>query len=219
MRPVPRCSGVVAPVILALGLAQACGGRHGEPPSRPPRVNDPDGEKRYLVQRGPYKAFYDRWGRIARIEHDSNGDGKADRISYHNAQRTPYRIEVDTDLDGRMDRWESYDERGTLLKFGVSRQGRGPDMWVIVDLQGRPQRREYDDDHDGKIERAEILRGVHVIRTEIDGDRDGRIDRWQSWVGSLVVSEELDTDSDGKPDRRVHFSRRGGIVRTERLAP
>ncbi len=212
-----RCSGVL--VLSTLGWAWACGGHHGEPPSQPPVVSEKDGEKRYVVQRGPYKAFYDRWGRIARIEHDSNGDGKPDRISYHNAQRTPYRIEVDTDLDGRIDRWEYYDERGTLLKFGVSRQGQGPDMWVIVDAQGRPQRREYDDDHDGKVERAEILRGVHVIRTEIDSDRDGRFDRWQNWVGNLVVSEELDTDLDGKPDRRVDFNRRGGITRTERLAP
>jgi hypothetical protein len=209
----------VAIGLLMLGTLVACGGRHGEPPSRPPQVADKDGDRRYLVQRGPYKAFYDRWGRIARIEHDSNGDGKPDRISHHNAQRTPYSIEVDTDLDGRMDRWESYDERGTLLKFAVSRQGQRADMWIIVDPQGRPQRREYDDDRDGKVERAEILRGVHVFRTEIDSDRDGRFDRWQDWVGSLVVSEELDTDSDGKPDRRVHFSRRGNVTRTERLAP
>ena len=35
------------------------------------------------AEEAAYKAFYDSGGRLARIEYDSNGDGKPDYIAHH----------------------------------------------------------------------------------------------------------------------------------------
>ncbi len=78
---------------------------------------------------------------------------------------------------------------------------------------------EYDDDGDGRPERAETLREGLVTGVETDTDRDGRMDRWQTWDHGRVTSEVLDTDGDGKPDRRLVFGPGGRLVRMERLTP
>ena len=81
-----------------------------------------------------------------------------------------------------------------------------------LDAQGRDYRREYDDDGDGRPERAEILVNGRVVRTEVDSDRDGRFARWQEWSGGHLIGEDLDTDADGHPDRHVSYDSRGRPV-------
>ena len=118
---------VVAPslALAACGLAGCagqCGARGGLPPPRPPTVKGPDGQKYHLVDKGPYKAFYDRWGRLQRIEYDSNGDGRPDHVARHDGpHRAPTRWTWTLDFDGRTDRWERYDDEGRLLKVGTAR--------------------------------------------------------------------------------------------------
>ena len=43
------------------------------------------------------------------------------------------------------------------MKVGTARQGRGPDNWTFPGPGDQPRRREYDSDHDGRIEKAEVL--------------------------------------------------------------
>jgi hypothetical protein len=210
-------------IYLALGVAlslcscRGCGARGGLPPARPHAVTEADGVTRYRVDKGDVQAYYDRWGRLERIETDSNGDGKRDRISHHAGKKNPGLVEIDTDFDNRVDRWEYYDDSGRLLRIGVSRGGGTPDMWQILDGQGRVLRREYDDDRDGKLDRVESLENDRVTRTEVDSDRDGRIDRWQTWAQGRLVSENLDTDGDGRADRVVLYDSDGKVNGMRRL--
>ncbi len=199
-------------------LLAACGGRGGTPPDVPPVVRGPDGKPYRLVVKGPYAAYYDPWGQLDRIERDSNGDGKPDQIAHYDGAKTAHLLEVDEDFDGRIDRWEDYDAAGKLLKVGVSRRGRGPDLWTVPGPSGVPWRKEYDEDGDGKVDRIEILEAGRVVRVEIDGNRDGRIDRWQEWRNGRLVAEDLDTDGDGKPDRRLRYGAAGQVVGLEPLA-
>ncbi len=208
---------------LALGLAlmlsgcRGCGARGGLPPGRPQVITESDGVTRYQVDKGKAQAYYDQWGRLERIEVDSNGDGKPDRVSHHAGKKQPTRVDIDTDFDGHFDRWELYDDAGRLTRIGASRQGNVPDMWEVLDPQGHVARREYDDDHNGKIDRVEVLEGGRVTQTEVDADRDGRIDRWQHWSQGRLVSEELDTDGDGRPDRIVTYASDGKVTGLRRL--
>ncbi len=196
----------------------ACGGRGGLPPEIPPLVKGPDGIEYRLVQKGPYKAFYDVWGRLDRIEYDQNGDGRADHIAHHEGAKTPHLIDVDEDFDGKVDRWEDYDKDGALVKVGASRRGKGPDMWAVPERAGSPARKEFDDDGDGKIDRVETLdAGGRIVKVEVDADRDGRLDRWQEWRGGRLLAEELDTNGDGKPDRRLAYDARGSVRAIEPL--
>jgi hypothetical protein len=210
---------VVAASLLAASCAGQCGARGGLPPPRPPVVTGVDGRKYHLVDRGPYKAFYDAWGRLQRIEYDKNGDGRADHIARHDGRRRPHQMDVDDDFDGRTDRWERYDDEGRLLKVGTAREpGRAPDLWTAAATAGEPERREHDTDGDGVIERTEVLRDGRVTEVQVDGDRDGRMDRWQRWAEGRLVSEDLDTDRDGKADRTVRYDPRGKVLAFDPIA-
>jgi hypothetical protein len=218
LRLLPR---VLALAVLAsaAGCAGQCGALGGLPPERPPLVKGPDGRTYHLVGKGPYKAFYDRWGRLQRLEFDANGDGRADQIAHHAGARTPRTIEVDDNYDGVIDRWEDYDTTGSLSRVGTSRRGRGPDLWTAAGPDGQPARREYDEDGDGRPDRVETLRAGALSAVEIDQDRDGKLDRWQTWQRGRLTAEELDTDHDGRPDRRLRYGDDGRVLGLDRLAP
>lgn len=205
-------------LVLCAGCAGRCGALGGLPPQRPPLVIGPDGKTYHLVGRGPYKAFYDPWGRLQRLEYDQNGDGRADQIAHHEGARTPRTIEVDEDYDGVVDRWEDYDSSGRLARVGTSRRGRGPDLWSAPGPDGQPARKEYDEDGDSRPDRVETLDGGEVTSVAIDQDRDGRPDRWQSWRQGRLTGEELDTDRDGRPDRRLRYGDDGRVLGLDTIA-
>jgi antitoxin component YwqK of YwqJK toxin-antitoxin module len=198
---------------------RGCGGLGGRPPAPLPVVKE--GQNTYRVlEKGAYKAYYDTMGQLVRILHDSNGDGRPDRIAHYKDGKTIFLIEIDLDGDGWIDRWEHYDANGRLEKVGQWRQARGKeDTFTTLGPDGKPARVEYDDDGDGVIDRAEVLRGGQVVGVEIDADRNGKIDRWQVWEKGRLLREDLDTDGDGKPDRRITYDARGRVLSSLPLAP
>jgi hypothetical protein len=212
-RPVTVWAGAA----LTTACAGQCGALGGLPPEKPPLVHSAEGA-RYLVTRGAYKAFYDREGRLQRLEHDANGDGHPEQVSHHDGQRIPALVEVDQDSDGKVDRWEQYDSAGVLTKVGTSRRGGRPDAWSVLNPEEVELQREYDDDGDGRVERRERRRGGRVAEREVDADRDGTIDRWQTIREGRLVEEQLDTDGDGRPDRRLRYGGQGQILALEILA-
>jgi hypothetical protein len=219
MRRICACGPGLAVALVSITVA-ACGGLGGEPPTPPPFIKNADGTRRHVVDRGRYKAFYDEWGRLERIEHDSNGDGRADRITLHReGAKSPHRIEIDVDFDGRIDRWEDFDTAGQLQRYAVADADGRPTVWTYVDEKSQPTRYEYDRDADGRPERAEVVVDGRVARVELDTDQDGRFDRWQDWKDGRMETESLDTDGDGRPDRRLRYGPAGRIVSVERLSP
>ena len=206
----------------ALALAacadRACGGRGGLPPGPMPMVKRGDGRDYRMLDRGDWKGFYDANGKIAVAEYDSNKDGRADYIAHYDENRQIRLIEVDEDHDSWVDRFEYYDAAGILEKVGRCRKQKGRvDEWTYRAADGRPARIEYDDDGDGKPERAEVMKDGALVRIEMDTDRDGRPDRWQDWDMGRIASEEIDTNGDGKPDRRLVFGPKGRLLRVERV--
>jgi hypothetical protein len=199
---------------LAVPACRGCASRGA--PGPPELVKEADGAARYRVAKGAFKAYYDQWGRLERIERDSNADGKIDQVSHHAGQKEPKLVVVDTDFDGRDDRWEDYDN-AKLVKIGAARQGDAPDMWIYTNARGQIDRREYDDDRDGKVDRAEELDNGRITWTQVDTDRDGRMDRWQLWAQGRLAAEDLDTDGDGKPDRRILYGSDGRVRGLERV--
>jgi hypothetical protein len=208
----------VVALLVATLASLRCGGLSGDPPEVAPIVKGPDGQRRHLVDRGRYRAFYDRWGRLERIEHDSNGDSRPDRITRHAGTRSPYRVEIDENFDGQTDRWEDFTSDGKLHRYAFAEQDGRPRMWTVVGPDGAPMRYEYDRDVDGRTERAEIVEGGLIARVELDTDHNGAVDRWQEWKGGRLQVETLDTDADGRADRRLRYGP-GGVTGVERLTP
>ena len=175
-------------------LLASCGPRPGPSLEGAPVLKGPDGREYRVLSKGRYKAFYDGAGRVERLEHDSNGDGRTDQVALYDGASSPRRVEIDTDFDGKTDRWEAYDDSGKLLSVGTSRaHGDRPDIRTFPGPGGAVQ------------------------RVELDTDGDGKVDRWQELVDGHLVHEDLDTDHDGKPDRRIHYDAQGHVTRLEPL--
>jgi hypothetical protein len=207
-------------------LAAACSGRAcgwggaKAPEGGLPTTTRGDGRTYRVLDKGTWKGYYDAQGRLSVVEYDSNGDGRPDYVAHYDESKQIRLIEVDEDGDAWVDRWEHYGPTGVLEKVGRWRKARGKeDEWTFRGPDGRAVRIEYDDDGDGRPDRAETLREGLVTGVETDTDRDGRMDRWQTWDHGHVTSEVLDTDGDGRPDRRLVFGPGGRLVRVERVTP
>jgi hypothetical protein len=210
-------------MVLVAGSActdRACGGRGGLPPAPLPMVKDPDGRRYYFLDKGQFKGYYDEQGQVARVEYDSNDDGRADYLARYGDGRQIRLLEVDEDYDGWVDRWEYYAGEQKLEKVGRSRHTRGQaDVWRFPGVDGIPLRIEYDEDGDHKVDRTELLQNGVPARIEIDADRDGRMDRWQEWEKGRLRAESLDTKGSGRPDRRLVYGPSGQVVKVEPVGP
>src|SRR5437660_9839079 len=80
---------------------------------------------------------YDReTGKLTLLKYDSKGDGKPDTFSYMDGTRV-VRIEIDTDQDGKVDRWEYYSGDQKLERVGSYRANDGNvDDWSYVNADG-----------------------------------------------------------------------------------
>jgi hypothetical protein len=72
-----------------------------------------------LVQKDQFQALYGPDGRIVRLLHDRDRDGRADGVIVYRRNGKPERGELDTDEDGAIDRWEHFRFDGTLDRVDV----------------------------------------------------------------------------------------------------
>jgi hypothetical protein len=95
------------------------------------RVSGPYGEREPHDSR--VKRVVDpRTGRLQLLIYDADGDGRFDTWSYMDGGRL-LRMEIDTNNDGVIDRWESYRADGALERVGSSSKNDGhPDIWRDV---------------------------------------------------------------------------------------
>jgi hypothetical protein len=75
----------------------------------------------HLVERSGYQVLYDAKGRIQRLLQDANHDGVADAQVLYWPNGKPRAGEIDTDGNGRVDRWETFDTEGKLTRVAATR--------------------------------------------------------------------------------------------------
>ena len=157
-----------------------------------------------------------RTGKLTELTYDFNKNGTIDTWTQMNGAR-PISARQDLDEDGRMDRWEYYDEGGKLVKVGLSRRDRGaPDTWAYPDAQGQIQRVEVSSTGDEtKIDRWETYAGNLLTRAEEDTNGDGRPDKWEGYDQGGLKTATFDENHDGHPDRRLTYSSSGSVVLIE----
>ena len=179
------------PVILLsllLIVLSAC-----SPPLDPRRTN-------FEIRGKEGVAKYDpKTGRLKRLDADINKNGRMETFSYWDATRL-IRIEIDQDEDGKIDRWEHYDENNKMLRIGSSsKDDEIEDTWTYPDEKGFLARVESDGDRDGQIDKREIF-------SPKPGEPDQRI-------LSIV---ELDLDQLGNARRRLYYRPDGTLDRVEK---
>jgi hypothetical protein len=99
-------------------------------------------------------------GRLQQLRYDSDKNGTVDTVSYMDGSRL-LRIEVDSNEDGRVERWDYYGPERRLEKVGFSRQNDGrEDAWSVVGTDGAVSQIEISTERDGRITRIERAFGV-----------------------------------------------------------
>ena len=158
------------------------------------------------------QATYDKGtGKLTELTYDRNKNGKIDTWTEMDGTR-PVRSRSDLDEDGKIDRWEYYDEKGNLTKVGFSRKQDGrADAWAFSGPDGKVQRVEISSKGDEKtIDRWEFYDAGVLVRVEEDTNGDGRPDKWETYEAGAVKTAAMDENGDGRPDRRLTYS--GGML-------
>jgi hypothetical protein len=157
---------------------------------------------------GGMKPTYDKTtGKLTLLASDRNRNGVMDTWTDMEGAR-PLRSRIDQNDDGKVDRWEYYDDQGKLLKVGFSRNNDGkPDSWSFPEPDGTIARVEISSKADEKaIDRWEFYTTNQLARVEQDTDGDGRADMWETYEGAALKTAAYDENRDGKPDRRLTYN-------------
>ena len=164
---------------------------------------------------GYIQAKYDTDGRLMQLSYDRNKNGRVDTVAFMDGARF-LRIEIDSDEDGAVDRWEYYGANQNLEKVGSSEAHDGrPDTWAYQDANGGVVKIERSSRRDGTVSRTEYYENGMLARVEEDSDGDGRIDRWESYADGSLRTVAFDTVGKGEPDRRLVYRADGALERLE----
>ena len=177
-----------------------------------PACSDPDAARAKETTRPTYDKAT---GKLTQLTYDANKNGTIDTWTDMDGAR-PLRSRIDRDEDGRIDRWEYYDETGALAKVGFSRrQADKPDAWAFSGADGTVARVDSSSAGDEtKIDRREFYEGGAMVRAETDSNGDGRTDKWETYESGALKIAAMDENGDGTPDRRLTYAA-GALVLIE----
>ncbi len=121
-------------------------------------------------------------------------------------QLIPRQIKLDNNHDGKVDRIEVYDKKGTILRVEADTTGDGNmNEWVFF-KDGIRSRAERDVNGDKKADTFITYdkKGV-ITKLEADTSGDGKMNEWVYYEGGKPVRAEKDTNADGKPDTWLEY--------------
>jgi hypothetical protein len=153
---------------------------------------------------------------LVRLDLDADVDGFIEQRTYLTGN-VPLRTEIDTDRDGRIDRWEYVDRHAQLLKVGTSSVNDGrEDRWVYPEAAGGEQRVDRSTERTSRVDRREFYQGGTIARAEEDTNQDGVFDKWERYEGGVLREVAYDTTRiAGRANRRIVYDARGAYLRLE----
>ncbi|AKT39944.1 hypothetical protein [Chondromyces crocatus] len=116
-------------------------------------------------------------------EADTNFDGFKDVVRRYNQAGAPLTEEVDSNHDGRVDKW-------------------------ITFAKGRLAEIQQDTNHDGNVDEWKSYSGGRVARIKRDTNGDGRPDVWEIYREGRLERMGVDLDGDERVDRWDHDATR-----------
>lgn len=186
----------------------------------PTGCSDPDKERLKQTTKATYDAST---GKLKELTYDANKNGTIDTWTEMDGTR-PLRARIDRNEDGKLDRWEYYDEKGQLAKVGFSRADDGkPDAWAFSGPDGKVVRVEVSSVRDeNKIDRWErydpATAGADgmgaLLAAEEDVNKDGKPDKWETYERGVLKTAAFDETFDGQPDRKFTYES-GALVLIE----
>jgi hypothetical protein len=172
-----------------------------------------DAEKERLIK--TTVPTYDKaTGRLTQLTYDADRNGHVDTWTSMDGTKA-LSSRIDRNEDGKIDRWEYYNETGALVKVGFSRKDDGNvDAWAFSGSSGQVERIEFSSTgSESAIDRREYYQPSQsataqptLVRADLDADNDGRIDRWETYQDGALHTIAYDQDADGVPDRRLTYA-------------
>jgi hypothetical protein len=173
----------------------------------------------------PTAAYDAETGRLQALAFDANKNGKNDTVLYTDGTHTR-RIELDLNENGKVERWDFYDQHGTLAKVGLSRRDDGvmdaeafyTDAGVLSEIRISTKR-------DGRYDRTEFYEHDVLVRSADDTRGRGMPDKWDTYAPDphpapgappyTITSTAIDERGAGRPTRRFIYGEDGTIARVE----
>jgi hypothetical protein len=151
---------------------------------------------------------YDQAGKLKELAYDSNHNGVADTWTDMDGARA-VQTRIDSNEDGRLDRWEYYDEKSNLVKIGFSRSDDGKaNAWAFAGPDGGIERIEMSSAADDtKVDRWERHDGNGIVAAEEDTDLDGSADKWETYESARLKTKGLLVTIESDPDAAGRFTR------------
>jgi len=173
----------------------------------------------------PAASYDPQTGRLERLVFDSNDDGRNDAAGVLDGARVK-QIELDSNGNGTVDRWDFYDADGKIVKVGLSRADDGVmDAVAVYAGDQRLQQLDVSTRRDGRFDRVEFYEAGQLTRAEEDTDADGLVDKWESYRPNpgagpgeppvLLSSVAFDDEKRGRPSRRLVYALDGQVTRVE----
>jgi hypothetical protein len=168
-------------------------------------------------------------GKLQKLVYDVNKNGKYESTGFMDGTRI-VRVELDMDENGKVERWDIYNDDRTLQKVGLASKNDGVmDNQAFYTQAGVLQRIEVSTKRDGQFNRTEFYESNVLIRSEEDTNGNGRPDKWETYgpvtspkpglPSFTITSTAFDETGAGKPTRRLIFGDQGKdqgmIVRIE----
>jgi hypothetical protein len=174
----------------------------------------------------PPQATYDPGtGRLTRIAFDADKNGTNESVSYMDGT-TIVRVELDTDDNGAIDRWEFYTPARTIEKVGFSRRNDGVmDAVTFYNADRTIHHIEISTQRNGRFDKTEFYEHNALVRSEEDTIGDGRADKWETWAPApspgpnepayVVTTTSFDDAGRGSPTRRFTYGPGGTVTRVD----
>jgi hypothetical protein len=173
----------------------------------------------------PSASYDPQTGKLERLVFDSNDDGRNDAAGVLDGARVK-QIELDSNGNGTIDRWDFYDAAGKITRVGLARADDGVmDAVAVYGTDHRLQRLEVSTRRDGRFDRVEFYEAEQLTRAEEDTDADGLVDKWESYrpnVGAgpgeppvVLSTVAFDDNKRGRPSRRLVYALGGQVARVE----
>jgi antitoxin component YwqK of YwqJK toxin-antitoxin module len=153
-------------------------------------------------------ALFDRRGKLIMIEIDSNADEVMDRFQYYEKEQI-IRVERDTDHDRQID-CRDYFEAGKRVRQERSSTDTGRVIQVIqFDSEERPLKMQKDTTRDGLFDSIYHFEEGMLSSYTKDTDGDNKPNIWQTYQDDKPLQRRVDNDGDGRVERIIFYDAEG----------
>ncbi|MFP4040305.1 MAG: hypothetical protein ACLFS7_07155 [Desulfosudaceae bacterium] len=151
--------------------------------------------------------YFDPRGKIELVEIDSNNDGVMDRYQYYQ-QETLARVERDTDHDGNLD-CQDYFKKGKRVRQKRLNPDGNVDQVIEFNDSEQPQMMKKDTTGSGTFDTFYDFTDGKLASVRRDSNENGVINVRTTYADDKPVKRTVDEDENGRPEQIIFYNAEG----------